>query len=227
MAGDITVKSTGISRHHQYADYNNLNVQRSSDFEDMEIEEVDSDEWDDNFENLISVNDCLFCGISNENVVQNLTHMSSEHSFFIPDVEYCIDIEGLLAHLGEKICQDFICIWCNFVGRTFYSLAAVRKHMKDKCHCRILYEGNSLAEFIDFYDYSSSYPDHSDEVDIDDELEISAAVEDIEEYHLILPSGVKIGHRSLMRYYKQRIDHSKPILKKSDRKMHRVLAEYK
>lgn len=51
-------------------------------------------------------------------------------------------------------------MWCNDRGRTFYSLDAVRKHMRDKGHCRMLHEGIALAEYADFYDYSSSYPDH-------------------------------------------------------------------
>lgn len=55
---------------------------------------------------------------------------------------------------------DFICLWCNEKGRTFYSLDAVRKHMNDKGHCKMLHEGIALAEYADFYDYSASYPDH-------------------------------------------------------------------
>lgn len=53
-----------------------------------------------------------------------------------------------------------MCIWCNERGRTFYSLDAVRKHMTDKGHCKMLHEGLALAEYAEFYDYSSSYPDN-------------------------------------------------------------------
>lgn len=56
--------------------------------------------------------------------------------------------------------SDFICLWCNEKGRTFYSLDAVRKHMNDKGHCKMLHEGLALVEYSDFYDYSSSYPDN-------------------------------------------------------------------
>lgn len=55
---------------------------------------------------------------------------------------------------------DFICLWCNDRGRTFYSLDAVRKHMNDKGHCKLLHEGLALAEYAEYYDYSSSYPDN-------------------------------------------------------------------
>lgn len=86
--------------------------------------------------------------------------MSISHSFFIPDAEFCTDIEGLLTYLGEKIFKDYICIWCNDKGKLFYSLKGVQNHMVDKGHCKMLHEGVALAEFADFYDYSSSYPDH-------------------------------------------------------------------
>lgn len=56
--------------------------------------------------------------------------------------------------------SDYICLWCNDRGRTFYSLDAVRKHMNDKGHCKMLHEGLALAEYSEFYDYSSSYPDN-------------------------------------------------------------------
>lgn len=32
--------------------------------------------------------------------------------------------------------------------------------MSDKGHCKMLHEGIALAEYADFYDYSSSYPDN-------------------------------------------------------------------
>lgn len=123
----------------------------------------------------------MFCTHQSESFLDNVKHMSVGHSFFIPDVDYLIDMEGLLFYLAEKITkgktftfmdgpthdlnsidllQDFICIWCNDRGRTFYSLDAVRKHMVDKGHCKMLHEGLALAEYAEYYDYSSSYPDN-------------------------------------------------------------------
>lgn len=121
---------------------------------------VDSDEWNDETENPIAKNCCMFCGHESNDFVDNMKHMSVVHSFFVPDTEYIIDLEGLLMYLGAKISRDFICIWCNERGRTFYTLDAVRKHMTDKGHCKMLHEGLALAEYADFYDYSSSYPDN-------------------------------------------------------------------
>lgn len=71
----------------------------------MEVEEVDSDEWDEDFDNPIAKNDCMFCANHSEDLVENVKHMSSVHSFFIPDTEYITDLEGLLLYLGEKIAR--------------------------------------------------------------------------------------------------------------------------
>lgn len=125
-----------------------------------EDEEDEDDDWEEEWDNPIENNDCLFCPNHSEDLISNIKHMSVKHSFFIPDAEYCVDVEGLLGYLAEKICRDFICIWCNEKGRTFYSLDAVRNHMVEKGHCKMLHEGAALAEYVDFYDYSASYPDH-------------------------------------------------------------------
>ena len=81
--------------------------------------------------------------------------------------------------------------------------------MVDKGHFKILHDNTTLAEYADFYDYTTSYPEgcapppdaameggdgESDEVDID-RLDDGG-------YQLVLPSGATIGHRSLMRYYR-------------------------
>lgn len=194
---------------------------------ETEVEEVDSDEWEEEWDNPIENNDCLFCKNHSDDLIQNIKHMSVSHSFFIPDAEYCIDIEGLLNYLAEKICKDFICIWCNEKGKTFYSLDAVRNHMVEKGHCKMLHEGAVLAEYVDYYDYSSSYPDHSNDMDIDEEIE-PPQVLDADEFQMVLPSGAVIGHRSLLRYYKQRINPNRAVVvKKSTQRLHKVLAEYR
>ncbi|XP_047536413.1 zinc finger protein 622 [Vanessa atalanta] len=201
---------------------------------DSDIEELDSDEWEEcrikGSDSLIKPRDCLFCGNHSKNMVKNLKHMSETHSFFIPDVEYCTDMKGLLLYLGEKISQGFMCLWCNETGRTFYSMEAARGHMIDKGHCKMLHEGLALAEYADYYDYSASYPDHGEEeanMDVDEEVEEPAALE-CDDYQLVLPSGVTVGHRSLMRYYKQNVtQNSQALVKKSDRKLHRLLGVYR
>ncbi|CAB3238508.1 unnamed protein product [Arctia plantaginis] len=202
---------------------------------DSDIEELDSDEWDEcrikGSDSRIKPCDCLFCGHHSKNMVKNLKHMSESHSFFIPDVEYCVNIKDLLLYLGEKISQGYMCLWCNDTGRTFYSMEAAQAHMIDKGHCKMLHEGIALAEYADFYDYSSSYPDQekTDEgdMDVDEEVEGPATLEG-DDVQLVLPSGITVGHRSLMRYYKQNLTHnSQALVNKSDRKLHRLLGVYK
>ena len=57
-----------------------------------------------------------------------------------------------------------MCLTCSEKGKCFRSLDAVRKHMVDKGHCKIAFSGgDAIAEFADFYDYSSSYPEADDD----------------------------------------------------------------
>ncbi len=80
------------------------------------------------------------------------------HSFFIPDIEYLVDLEGFLRYIGEKVSVGNICLFCNGKGRSFHSLEAIRSHMVEKGHCKILYEEDTAEEYADYYDFSPSYP---------------------------------------------------------------------
>lgn len=156
LGGQSDISMNGVGQKNKNVVIEDI----GDDGEDAGIEEVDSDEWNEDTENPIANNDCIFCVHHSDDLVENVKHMSVAHSFFVPDTEYIVDLEGLLMYLGEKVTRDFICLWCNDRGRTFYSLDAVRKHMTDKGHCKMLHEGLALAEYADYYDYSSSYPDH-------------------------------------------------------------------
>ncbi|KAG8229905.1 hypothetical protein J437_LFUL009769 [Ladona fulva] len=193
----------------------------SDDSDDSDVEEVDSDEWEEIDGEPIPVNDCLFCKHHSSNLVKNLKHMTVAHSFFIPDVEYVVDMEGLISYLGEKVGEGYLCLWCSGRGKSFYSLEAVRKHMIDKGHTKMLHEGESLAEYVDFYDYSSSYP--TDAGDADEE--VSIPVLDDSDFSLTLPSGAVIGHRSLMRYYRQNLNPTRAVVPQKG--INRLLAHYK
>ena len=72
--------------------------------DDEDIEEVDSDEWDEETEDdPIPRTDCFFCLHHSSTLEKNAIHMSNEHSFFIPDVEYLVDLAGLFEYLGAKV----------------------------------------------------------------------------------------------------------------------------
>ncbi|PSS37881.1 hypothetical protein PHLCEN_2v349 [Hermanssonia centrifuga] len=185
---------------------------------------------------------CLFCADASESFEDNLTHMSLEHSFFIPDAEYLIDLTGLITYLGEKIAVGNVCIYCNGKGREFRTLDAVRKHMVDKVHCKIAYEAEAdRLELSDYYDFTSSYPEavrnrkskkskdasgeneneEWEDMEVDEGEDVDEIVEEDSEedsdddlpdnqitygdshYELVLPSGARIGHRSMRRYYAQ------------------------
>ncbi|KAI8366318.1 C2H2 type zinc-finger-domain-containing protein [Choanephora cucurbitarum] len=154
--------------------------------------------------------DCLFCTHKSETFEDNMTHMTNVHSLFIPDIEFLVDLRGLIRYLGEKITVGNVCIFCNGKGKSMRSVDAVRKHMNDKGHCKIAYdEDDDAAELVDFYDFSSSYPQAEDgeEVDIDAELEGMTAQLSLadDEMSLVLPNGNVVGHRHMKRYYDQKL----------------------
>lgn len=75
------------------------------DDDDCEVEEVDSDEWEDDFDNPIACNKCMFCAHHSEDLSMNLQHMAVKHSFFVPDMDFVVDLNGLMLYLGEKIAR--------------------------------------------------------------------------------------------------------------------------
>ncbi|XP_014239677.1 zinc finger protein 622 [Cimex lectularius] len=214
------------SKRHPEIEDEQTNIEEYSD-----IEEVDSDEWDDmedveemeeiSENNPILKDNCLFCAHHSPSMEENLNHMFIDHSFFIPDKSFNVDLMGLLLHLGEKVCKYYMCLWCNFRGKEFYSMEAAQTHMRDKGHCKILYEGPTVAEYSHYYNYATSYPDHNDEVNIDEEIENMEL--DGSDYQLALPSGATIGHRSLLPYYRQRLGPITPVTRSKNFKSYKVV----
>jgi pre-60S factor REI1 len=192
--------------------------------ETMEEDDAsDAESWDSSDEIGLGIEECLFCSQVSSSLQENITHMTT-HGFFIPDAEYISDLEGLITYLGEKVGIGHVCLWCNEKGKGFHSTKDVQRHMVDKGHCKMLHEGDIIFEYADFYDYTSSYPDGQDP-QADPEEVVNPEELDGDGYSLTLPSGAVIGHRSLLRYYKQNLvphmhDPTKKILP-------RMLAQYK
>lgn len=94
------------------------------------MEVGDDDDDDDSWEEIegiqIPPTSCLFCAVESGDIESNLEHMSVSHSFFIPDMEYCTDLEGLLDYLGSKVGEGMMCLWCNEKGKSFYDVLAVQ-----------------------------------------------------------------------------------------------------
>lgn len=84
------------------------------DDDDLEMEEVDSDEWAEGNEGEpIPIEDCLFCPHHSKDLEKNLIHMTEKHSFFVPDLEFVIDLETLISYLGEKVFNNYIHSECR------------------------------------------------------------------------------------------------------------------
>lgn len=151
--------------------------------------------------------DCLFCIHQSEDLENNMEHMAKAHSFFIPDIEYLVDLEGLLEFLGNKLTVYNICLYCNGKGKAFHSLEAVRKHMLDKGHTKLPYDGteDEYLELSDYYDFSETWEGK--------ELTKHEAWQDHESGEWHLPNGNVIGHRSLRRYYRQNL---RPYMRDED-----------
>ena len=187
----------------------------------------DDDDDDDIEEDTLEVTDCLFCPHHSVSLEENLKHMTRSHSFFIPDLEYVVDLKGLVTYLCEKVGMGNMCLYCNDKGKSFFSLEAVQSHMVDKGHTKMNYEGDAVLEYADFYDFSSSYPDYNpDEENEGDEIQGRDGTLAVNEQtlELCLPSGAKIGHRNMRHIYKQnlppeRSHHSKVIQS--------IMADYK
>jgi len=172
--------------------------------------------------------------ISDSSLESTLAHMSLTHSFFLPDTTYLTSLSGLLTYLHQKISIGHTCLYCN---ASFRSDHGVKGHMKDKRHEMLAYTSEKeKLEVSDWYDFSSTYPstevkktkvtagddvvmeggeNEEEEGDWESESEDSDDLEDPSKitygdspYELVLPSGVRIGHRSLKHYYTQNLTHS-------------------
>lgn len=188
----------------------------------------DNDDDDDEIEeDTLEVTDCLFCPHRSVSLEENMKHMTRSHSFFIPDLEFVVDLKGLLTYLCEKVGIGNMCLYCNDKGKNFFSTEAVQNHMVDKGHTKINYEGDAVLEYADFYDFSSSYPDYNpDEENSSDEIqgkEDALAVNE-QTLELCLPSGAKIGHRNMRHIYKQNL---LPERSRHSKVIQNIMADYK
>lgn len=218
-------------------DWEDIDSDDGLECENLGVEDQDAEDAEDAEagesppQGAIPITDCLFCSHHSSSLVKNVAHMTKVHSFFIPDIEYLSDLKGLITYLGEKVGVGKICLWCNEKGKSFYSTEAVQAHMNDKSHCKLFTDGDAALEFADFYDFRSSYPDYKEGQD-PAEIEALSAEKilecDDETMELILPSGARVGHRSLMRYYKQRFGLPRAVtVARNQKAVGRVLQQYR
>ncbi|CAO3655425.1 unnamed protein product [Mucor hiemalis] len=138
--------------------------------------------------------DCLFCAHNSMDVDTNLEHMSNSHGFFLPDIEYLEDREGLLGYLSTKINDDKLCLFCNGRGKEWHSVAAARAHMIDRGHCKMAYdESEDPEQLLKYYNFG-----------VEEETSMDVDSDTIHQDHeLVLENGAKLGHRKFMKYYKR------------------------
>lgn len=160
----------------------------------------------------LDIKECLFCPHESTDMEQSLNHMTRNHGFFIPELDYLVDVKGLIAYLCEKVGVGYMCLYCNDKGKSFHSVESVQQHMTDKGHCKLFFDGDAALEYAEYYDYSKSYPDFSESTDESSSEDTSqalaipdASIAVNDDLELILPSGSKVGHRALRHYYKQHL----------------------
>lgn len=180
------------------------------DVTDVEAEDSASVEDEEKEEDFVAdLKQCNFCPLLSDDMESNLSHMQTQHGFFIPDVEYLVDLNGFLTYVAEKVQLGRMCLFCNTHGKAYSSAKDVQKHMVAKSHCKLLYQPNEdLDEYSDFYDFTASYDDAGV---VDDENESEFEFSALEERsitisdtgEMVLPDGRRLGTRQMRHYYKQ------------------------
>jgi pre-60S factor REI1 len=102
---------------------------------------------------------CLFCGLLSPDVEANVHHLETVHHFSIPMAVHCKDVAALLAYLARKV-NGLMCIVCNERTRSFASLEALRDHMRESNHERLILS----PEYQEFYDVVLAKPEGLDPV---------------------------------------------------------------
>uniref|UniRef100_A0A1I7XJU7 C2H2-type domain-containing protein n=1 Tax=Heterorhabditis bacteriophora TaxID=37862 RepID=A0A1I7XJU7_HETBA len=183
---------------------------------DWETDNESDDDIDFHEDEAIPVTSCLFCPQTKTSKEASLQHMWFHHGFAFPDKQYLVDEEGLLKYLGMKVGAGRCCIFCPDRRSRFNSVTACQAHMRDKEHCKVPRDSESMLEFAEYYDYSPMYSNEEDEksdILYDDgwsltlpsgfftrEIWIDLTILYINTSNIV---GAKIGHRSLMCYYRQ------------------------
>ncbi|AGO12404.1 AaceriAER050Cp [[Ashbya] aceris (nom. inval.)] len=210
----ISVRSTDYDEHSasEYAFTDESQVE-SEDYTDRE------DTQDDNRERP-DVVDCVYCGVHSNTVEKNLDHMSLAHGLYVPERRYLEDAAGLVNFLIEEIVLSKRCMCCNFHGS---SLESIRAHLASKSHCRIPYESKEeRAAVAAYYNFNKDQEDdNSDTSEAESESGSDSHVANTEQedinsnytiahvddsgVELTLPTGARLGHRSMQRFYRQNL----------------------
>lgn len=193
-----------------------------------------SDE-DNNESDRILPTQCIYCGKQYKELESNVRHMFKSHGLFIPERSYLIDIEGLLNHLIDELIVKKNCLSCSFKGSSVESIRAhmsskghcmlpyESKDERSKLASfydfssldeEVIQTGHSSANRVRFNEQNTTsevYPGIADEETQEENLDAAInsnfALVHVDQsgIELTLPTGAKVGHRSMKRYYKQNI----------------------
>mmetsp|Transcript_15330 Transcript_15330/g.17522 ORF Transcript_15330/g.17522 Transcript_15330/m.17522 type:complete len:479 (+) Transcript_15330:195-1631(+) len=126
--------------------------------EKEEQDVMDMDESDDKVDTeeeqpVIDPKQSLFDKHVSVDVKANVDYMYKKYGFFIPDIEFLVDMEGLVGYCAEKIKLGHTCLYCQKIFRTW---RGCQEHMINTSHTKLKYEkGIDLDEFDVFYDFTS------------------------------------------------------------------------
>lgn len=204
------------------SDFTDLDYTEGSEMDESDFESEAGADDDYELTEIIPITQCFCCGKKNEEIENNIKHMSNYHGLYIPERSFLVDLPGLLNYVSEVISYDYECLTCGFQGK---NLESIRQHMRSKGHFRIPYETKEEREVIaEFYNFnvecagtkskstkSVAFVDTSDDNVVVDTVEsdissnISIVQVDKSGVELTLPSGSKVGHRTMVRYYRQNL----------------------
>jgi pre-60S factor REI1 len=78
--------------------------------------------------------------------------MRTQHSFYILDIDFVMNLKGLLSYIAERIHLGYLCLFCK---RMFKNSRRCQQHMVDKAHCFM--NPNDELEYAPFYNFASYY----------------------------------------------------------------------
>ncbi|USP78773.1 hypothetical protein yc1106_06047 [Curvularia clavata] len=150
---------------------------------------------------------CLFCELVSSNTDENISHMASAHSFFLPSTSSSIAaVEPLLSYLSLLIYTYHECIYC---GREKHSIQGVQSHMRDSAHCKL-----DVSLYEDFFSDGKDADQEEEEEDNTTGTESDGSEESTREKtrRSISPSTDGSKKPSSRKMPKERIQHPKPHL---------------
>lgn len=99
----------------------------------------------------------LFSRHQSVSLEANLAHMAREHGFYLPYLDFCSDVAGLVHYLQQKVYIGNVALLSD---RQFHSVEAVQAHMRSKQQCRVELEGHEeeLGEYYDMEALAAGSP---------------------------------------------------------------------